>query len=82
MDWLCDLCQATNFARRSECFKCQTPKSSTSVEIPSQYVPSTSGFYQGGWDPSTGEESTVETPCHVLAVRMIPLDVDENEVSQ
>ncbi|ETW08950.1 hypothetical protein H310_01430 [Aphanomyces invadans] len=35
-DWLCPMCNASNFAKRMECYKCGAPKSEYAVEVPRQ----------------------------------------------
>ncbi|KAJ0406439.1 hypothetical protein ATCC90586_001918 [Pythium insidiosum] len=84
-DWLCDNCDASNFAKRSECFKCHAPKSEYAREAPARPPPGPTAFsphYQRQEEQHRmGEADEVpETPCPVLAMRMIPSHVDEAQL--
>ncbi|TMW60145.1 hypothetical protein Poli38472_000187 [Pythium oligandrum] len=94
LDWICDQCHSTNFARRAECFKCHAPKSPFAMEVPAQqqqqhahhghfdeprsrFAPPHGSFNSYGREQDAAED---EVPSNVLAIRMIPLEVDEGEL--
>ncbi|OQR94918.1 condensin-2 complex subunit D3 [Thraustotheca clavata] len=33
-DWLCEMCQVSNFAKRMACFKCGYPKTENAIQVP------------------------------------------------
>ncbi|GLE02506.1 hypothetical protein PINS_up011344 [Pythium insidiosum] len=82
-DWLCDHCDASNFGKRSECFKCYAPKSANAREAPARPTQSSAfaPYAQRFEEHRTGDfDEPPETPSAVLAMRMIPLHVDEGQL--
>ncbi|RHY56894.1 hypothetical protein DYB38_006758 [Aphanomyces astaci] len=59
-------CNATNFAKRLECYKCSAPKSEYAIEVPRQ-VPDMTHNQSGH-------------PSCILAVRSLPMEAQEEEV--
>ena len=53
-DWICDVCENNNFARRRECRRCGTPRSTTSTTIDERS--------QGQWVPR-GRQSAGAAPA-------------------
>ena len=49
-DWICDVCENNNFARRRECRRCGTPRSQTSTTIDERS--------QGQWVPRGGQRAS------------------------
>ncbi|RQM25630.1 hypothetical protein B5M09_000663 [Aphanomyces astaci] len=58
-------CNATNFAKRLECYKCSAPKSEYAIEVPRQVADMTHN--QSGH------------PSCILAVRSLPMEAQEEE---
>merc|ERR1719213_1115434 len=50
VDWICDVCENNNFARRRECRRCGTPRSQTSTTIDERS--------QGHWVPRGGQRAS------------------------
>eukprot|EP01004_Peranema_trichophorum_P007381 NODE_6157_length_919_cov_40.679648_g5566_i0.p1 GENE.NODE_6157_length_919_cov_40.679648_g5566_i0~~NODE_6157_length_919_cov_40.679648_g5566_i0.p1 ORF type:complete len:267 (+),score=31.25 NODE_6157_length_919_cov_40.679648_g5566_i0:62-862(+) len=48
-DWICQTCDAHNFAKRGICFKCQTPKGGGGGGYNSGYGPDALPFEHGDW---------------------------------
>ncbi|ETV88896.1 hypothetical protein, variant 2 [Aphanomyces astaci] len=67
-DWICPMCNATNFAKRLECYKCSAPKSEYAIEVPRQVADMTHN--QSGH------------PSCILAVRSLPMEAQEEELTQ
>ncbi|KAF0757867.1 hypothetical protein AaE_004119 [Aphanomyces astaci] len=61
-------CNATNFAKRLECYKCSAPKSEYAIEVPRQVADMTHN--QSGH------------PSCILAVRSLPMEAQEEELTQ
>ncbi|DAZ93704.1 TPA: hypothetical protein N0F65_010199 [Lagenidium giganteum] len=91
-DWICEQCNATTFARRTSCFKCQAPRTETCLEV-GQLRSQHSDGRGDGYQPSSGYaahssktnghadgESQAEVPSNVLVVRMLPPEVEEGEL--
>ncbi|KAF0692661.1 Aste57867_16276 [Aphanomyces stellatus] len=66
-DWLCPMCNATNFSKRVECYKCGNPKTDFAVEVPRAPV---------------GEFNNLTVPSHILSVRSLPLEAEEADLTQ
>ncbi|XP_010427092.1 PREDICTED: SUPPRESSOR OF ABI3-5 isoform X1 [Camelina sativa] len=68
-DWMCIICGCINFARRTSCFQCNEPKTKDS---PAADV---------GLSNSASGKGTSETgPTHVLVVRGLDEDADEEMI--
>ncbi|CAK4243745.1 unnamed protein product [Aphanomyces euteiches] len=65
-DWLCHICNASNFAKRLECYKCSMPKSDYAIEVPRQ----------------NPEANNLTIPSHILAVRSLPSEAQEADLTQ
>lgn len=68
-DWICTICGCINFARRTSCFQCNEPKTNDS---PSADV--------GLSNSTLGKRSSESGPTHVLVVRGLEEDADEEMI--
>ncbi|KAF8091155.1 hypothetical protein N665_0452s0024 [Sinapis alba] len=68
-DWICTICGCINFARRTSCFQCNEPKTNDS---PSADV--------GLSNSTAGKRSSESGPTHVLVVRGLDEDADEEMI--
>lgn len=66
-------CEGVNFARRTNCFKCDLEKGKNSVEIP-QYQ------HDAHHHDSEHFEEGVQGPNNVLVIKGLPYDINEEEV--
>lgn len=68
-DWICTICGCINFARRTSCFQCNEPKTddSPSVDV-------------GLSNSTAGRRSSESGPTHVLVVRGLDEDADEEMI--
>ncbi|ESQ45054.1 hypothetical protein EUTSA_v10010093mg [Eutrema salsugineum] len=67
-DWMCTICGCINFARRTSCFQCSEPKTKDS---PSADI---------GLSNPAGKRSLETGPTHVLVVRGLDEDADEEMI--
>ncbi|KAG6585132.1 RNA-binding protein 10 [Phytophthora cinnamomi] len=94
-DWICDDCNVTNFARRTNCFQCNAPRTAQTKEVPvtaalrTEQIRSHSDSHYG--DPPAHDEPFKNAqrrdenarsvpPSQVLMVRLLPPDIEEGEL--
>lgn len=69
VDWYCDQCGASNFARRTACFRCQTPKGPNAKPVLDEQRP------LGMEGDLLHSISTVPTP--ILMIKGFPMETDD-----